>query len=200
MTDLSPPGPAGRRNMSPEDFARFLNPLSTDAEEAGRIYTRLHRKLAGFFALRGVSDPGEAADDTLDRAAARINAGAAVPDLPRYCLGIARNIARERWRREQRESAASADFAARLAGGDDEEVERIHRVLKPCLEQLTADERELLLAYCQVAHGRERAEHRRRLAESRQTTVLALRMRVTRLRVALSECVRKRGGGGPAQF
>lgn len=200
MTDPTPPRPEGRRKMSPEDFARFLNSLSADAEEAGRLYTRLHRKLTGFFTMRGVSDPGDAADDTLDRAAAKISAGAPVPDLTRYCLGIARNIARERWRREERESAASQDFAARLAAGDEEEVERIHRVLKPCLEQLPPEERQLLMAYCQVAHGRERAEHRRRLAEARQTTVLALRMRVTRLRVALSECVRKRAGGDPAPF
>jgi len=192
MNDPTPPGPPGRRNMSAEDFARFLKKLSSDAEEAGRLYTRLHRKLTGFFALRGLGDPEEAADDTLDRAAARISAGAAVPDVARYCLGIARNVARERWRREQKEGAASQEFAALVATGGDEEVERIHRVLKPCLEQLGAEERELLFAYCQVARGRARAEHRRRLAEARHTTVLALRMRVTRLRGALADCVRKR--------
>ena len=194
MTDPTRDGPAGRREASPETFARLLAALSTDPEEAGRLYTRLHQKLVGFFQLRGLSDPGDAADDTLDRAAARLAQGAEAPDLGRYCLGIARNVVRERWRREQREDAVAHEFAsaADSAEEEEEEVRRIHLVLKPCLEQLTADERELLTAYCHVARGRARAEHRRLLAERRQTTVLALRMRVMRLRSILTDCVRKR--------
>ncbi len=51
------------------------------------------------------------------------------------------------------------------------------------------------MAYCKILRGRERAEHRRRLAEKMKTTVVALRMRVTRLRGILSDCVRKHSGG-----
>jgi hypothetical protein len=192
MTDPTPDAPRGQRGMSPEVFARFLQALAPDEAEAGRRYTRLHRKLAGFFQLRGVSDPGDAADDTIDRAALRIHAGAPVPDVTKYCLGIARNVALERWRREQKEELVSEDYVAALARHDDGEIERIRLVLKPCLEQLADAERELLMAYCHVARGRARAEYRRRLAESRQTTVLALRMRVTRLRSILTDCVQKR--------
>jgi len=193
MTDPTRDGPAGRREVSPEAFARLLAALSADPEEAGRLYTRLHQKLAGFFQLRGLSDPGDAADDTLDRAAARLASGADAPDLAKYCLGIARNIVRERWRREQREELVAQEFIAAAPGAEEEEeVRRIYLVLKPCLEELTADERELLMAYCHVARGRARAEHRRLLAERRQTTVLALRMRVMRLRGVLTDCVRKR--------
>jgi hypothetical protein len=79
-----------------------------------------------------------------------------------------------------------------LSDDSDEEIARIERVLKPCFEQLSDDERELLLGYCQVLRGRARAEHRRELAETKKTTVLALRMRVTRLRGILGECVEKR--------
>lgn len=178
--------------MSPETFALFIKSLSPDEEEAGRIYTRLHQKLVNFFRMRGLSDPGDAADDTLDRAAARIAEGTPVPDAGKYCLGIARNVSKERWRREQRETHTSQNFVALIHPVEDEEVKRIHLVLKPCLEELAAEERALLLDYCHIARGRERAEHRRRLAASRQTTVLALRMRVTRLRGILTDCVRKR--------
>jgi hypothetical protein len=178
--------------MSPEEFARFLEHLSPDAEEAGRLYTSLHKKLAGFFHLKGVSESGIAADETLDRAAVKICAGTPVPDVPRYCLGIARNVVKEGLRREQREKSVFQRFVEDLSDDSDEEIARIARVLKPCFEQLSDDERELLLGYCQVLRGRARAEHRRELAEARKTTVLALRMRVTRLRGILGECVEKR--------
>lgn len=184
--------------MSPDEFASFLEHLSPDAEEAGRLYMSLQKKLIGFFKLKGVSETGKAADDTLERAAVKIYAGTPVPDVGKYCLGIARNIVREYLRIEQREKSAYMHFVEDLNDNSDEEIEKIERVLRPCFEQLSDEERVLLQNYCQVLRGRARAEHRRKLAETMKTTVLALRMRVTRLRVILSECVRKRSREGLA--
>lgn len=181
-----------RRTVGREAFERFLELLSPDTEEAGRRYARLHEKLAGFFRLKGISDPASAADETIDRAAIKIIAGTPVPDAERYAMGIARNIARERYRSAQRDNSTFLKFIEDIANATDEQVERIYRLLKPCFEQLASEEQELLLAYCQVIRGRARAEHRRQLAVTMKTTVLALRMRVTRLRSSLKDCVRKR--------
>lgn len=186
--------------MTPEDFARFLERLSPDAEEANRRYIRLHEKLVGFFYLRGIAATGQAADDTLDRAAVKICAGTPVPDVPKYCLGIARNVASEMYRREQRERATFLLFLQNLADNSDEEIERIQRILKPCFDQLATEEQELLAAYCQIFRGRARAEHRRQLAETMNTTVPSLRMRVTRLRTILTACAKKRSSESSAQL
>jgi hypothetical protein len=177
--------------MTSEEFARFLECLSPDTEEAGLQYTRLHKNLIGFFVMRGISDPMSAADETIDRAAVKICGGTPVPDVGKYCAGIARNIAREKLRREQRESASFLLFIRNLADNCDEEIDRIYQILKPCFEQLAVEERTLLSTYYQVFRGRERAEHRRLMAETAKTTILALRMRVTRLRSLLTDCVRK---------
>ena len=182
--------------MSPDEFTRFLERLSPDTEEAGRRYIRLHKKLVGFFVMKGISDPTTAADETLDRAADKICGGAPVPDVDRYCVGIARNIARERWRREQRESAVFLLFTRNLADNSDEEVDRICQVLKPCFDRLNAEDQTLLSTYYRVFRGRERAEHRRQMARTHKTSVLALRMRVTRLRKILTDCVRELAGEG----
>lgn len=168
-----------------------MDSLSPDAEEAARLYTRLHNRLTDFFILKGISDPVSAADETIDRAAIKITGGTPVPDVGKYCLGIARNICKERYRSAQLESSAFLSFVDNLPDPQDEHVERIHRVLKPCFEQLALDDQQLLVNYCQVTHGRARAEHRRQLAEMMKTTVLALRMRVTRLRTILTDCVKK---------
>jgi hypothetical protein len=191
MTDSPQNNSKSRHTLSPESFAQFLGFLSPDTEEAGRQYTRLHEKLTGFFCLKGISDPVNAADETIDRAAIKIAAGVAVPDVNKYCSGIARNIAKERFRRAIREDSTFHRFVEDIASYSDEEVERIERVLKPCFEALTPEDQSLLLAYCQVMRGRARAEHRRKVAEDLQSTVLALRMRVTRLRSNLAECVKK---------
>lgn len=196
MTDSLRENSPNRQTVGREAFACFLESLSPDSEEAGRRYTHLHVKLVGFFRMKGISDPASAADETIDRAALKIIGGTPVPDTNKYCLGIARNIARERYRREQRENSVFIEFIGNLPDTASEQLERIYRILKPCFEQLAAEEQELLLAYCQVMMGRARAEHRRRLAEIRETTVLALRMRVTRLRTILTDCVKKRSTDG----
>lgn len=178
--------------MNSEVFARFLKQLSPDTDEAGRRYTGLHKKLTGFFSMKGLSDPVSAADETIDRAVLKVNAGTVVPDVEKYCLGIARNIAKERSRLAQREHTAFHRFIEDLSNSSAEQVERIYNILKPCFEQLAVEERQLLMMYCHEIQGRARAEHRRRLAETMKMTLLALRVRVTRLRNSLTDCVRKR--------
>jgi hypothetical protein len=178
--------------VSPEDFSRFLALLSPDTEEAGHLYNRLLKRLTGFFNMKGISDPEAGADETINRAASKIGAGAPVPDVDRYCMGIARNIARERRRLLQRETLAFHKFIEDADEFPVEQLERIYGILKPCFEQLTDEEQQLLLEYCRQIQGRARATIRRELAETRQITMLALRVRVTRLRNRLTDCVQKR--------
>ena len=181
--------------MSPEDFARFLERLSPDREEAGRRYLNLlNKRLVGFFGMKGVADPAEAAEETIERATAKIAAGAEVPDVEKYCLGVARNVALERWRLERREDAAFRGFVEAVAVDSSAEVERIERILKPCFDGLGGEDRELLLSYCRAPEGESRARQRRRLAEEMHTTMLALRIRVSRLRARLADCVEERSG------
>ena len=178
--------------MSPEDFARILALLSPDTEEAGRHYTSLHKKLTGYFGLKGVSDPLTAADETFDRAVLKIGAGTIVPNVDKYCFGIARNVFKERLRLMRRENSAYHNFIEDLGSSSAEQIERIYSILKPCFELLAAEEQQLLMTYCHEIQGRARAEYRRELAKTMKMTVLALRVRVTRLRSILTDCVQKR--------
>lgn len=179
-------------NSDGDDLAPFLEALSPDQDEAGDRYVHIQKKLIGFFNMRGVSDPAKAADEVIKRAGIRVRGGADVPDMERYCLGIARNVAKEEWRREQRESAGFVDFIQSLANDTAEEVERIESILKPCFELLEEDDRELLAAYCRIAEGLSAAEHRRRLAGKVGKTMRALRTHVSRLRDKLAACVETR--------
>ncbi|HEV7893860.1 MAG TPA: hypothetical protein VGP08_24800 [Pyrinomonadaceae bacterium] len=184
------------RRMNNDDFTSFLELLSSAGGGDGALcYIRLYKRLEGFFNMRGICDPVGAADETIDVAVRRIAEGAPVPNAERYCMGIARNIASERLRRERRELKAFLGFIADLDNNTGEQVARVEQVLKPCFEQLAAKDRELLVAYCHVLRGRARAEYRRELAARMDTTVQGLRMRVTRLRRELTDCAGKRSKG-----
>ena len=165
----------------------FLCP--EDPNEANRHYLRLHQKLAGYFRLKGMSDPVNDADDALDRAGKKILEGVPIPDIDRFCMGIARNVVLERLRNKKREESAFLQFLEH-SQKDNTLVDRITNLMKPCFEKLPAEDRDLLHSYCKVPPGMSRAEHRLLLAERLKSTIAALRIRVTRLRRALEECVK----------
>lgn len=203
MTDMPEPielpeeQSRSRRTVNCEAFKRFLGFLSPDLDEAGCLYHLLHKRLVGFFSTKGDSDPYDAADVTIDRAALKIADNTPVSDVNNFCLGIARYVFKERLRYTQREISSFINFVENLPTVPVEEIEKFYDVLRHCFEKLTVSDQELLVAYCKVFRGRARAEHRRRLAESMKVSVQSLRMRVTRLRSVLTDCVQKRSADKP---
>jgi hypothetical protein len=178
--------------MSEDDFKKFLKLLSLDEHEAGLLYNRLEQKLVRFFETKGLSDADGAAFKTIERAVKKIAEGAVVPDAEKYCVGIARYIAKEAWRTEFGEMEGAKKALQEWLRDFPEQVTRIYRLLLPCFEELAPDDQKLLIDYCRILKGRARAELRRKLAESLNTTLLGLRMRVTRLRAGLKDCVKRR--------
>ena len=189
-----------KNNVNPEHFARFLELLAPDPEKAAQRYESLHKKLTGFFRIKGIPDPESAAHETLDRAVAKIGAGAVVPDVDKYCLGIARNIAKEIYRLMRREELVHQRFVADLSNSSADQVERIYGILKPCFELLAVKDQQLLLAYYRDIRGQARAKYRRQLADTEKISVLALRIRVTRLRRILEDCAQKRSNMAERAF
>ena len=173
-----------------QHFTRLLTFLSPeDLEEAGRRYVLLHQKLVGYFQICGVADPKAAADEAIDRAARRIAEGAEVPDINKFSLGIARFIIKEDRRINTRESAAFLQFL-QIEHVSEDELDRF-RLMESCFSQLPSYDRDLLNSYCAAPRGQARANYRRELAERLHYTVSALRIRVTRLRRELDNCVKE---------
>jgi len=188
-SDTHPDG-RGEKGQFFASLLTFLCP--EDPDEANRRYLRLHQKLAGYFRLKGMYDPVHDADDALDRAGEKIVKGQDIPNIDKFCMGIARNIVHERLRQRKREESAFLKFLDRSQDNSTEAlVARITNLMRPCFEQLSQDDRDLLTSYCKVPPGLDRAEHRRQLATSLKSTIAALRIRVTRLRRGLINCVKE---------
>lgn len=180
--------------MSENELEYFLKLLSSSSGggDGQELYLQLFYKLVGLLTILGVSDAEEATAVTIDVAARRILAGAPVPNVEKYCKGIARNIAKEILRKERREDSAFIKFIENSHDGPTRNVARVEEILGPCFELLCREDQELLREYCSDVPGLSHSEHRREMAAKRSMTVAALRMLVSRVRKDLKDCAKKR--------
>jgi RNA polymerase sigma factor (sigma-70 family) len=187
--------------LNAEAFEKLLASLDSDREKAGEKYEQLRTRLLRFFEWRGAESPDELSDETLDRVSLKLFQGELILDLSGYVYGVARNVLRESWEKQQRqrsviEAVAEQALVSRETEGvsDDAEQEiEILRCLERCLGKLSAENRELIIAYYQQEKG-AKIQNRRQLASRLGIPINALRIRVFRIRERLELCVRQCAG------
>ena len=108
---------------------------------------------------------------------------------PKRTIHIVSFADEEGWRFNNRESAAYLQFLQQH-DHDSKDVDRFS-LMKTCFEQLPQNDRDLLSSYCSAPTGRARAKYRVELAEQLNYTVTAMRVRVTRVRRSLDDCVKE---------
>jgi DNA-directed RNA polymerase specialized sigma24 family protein len=182
-----------RRGLEPETFDRLLAALDPLRERAGEKYEAMRGRLLRFFLSRGVTAPEELADETIDRVGRKLAEGEQirVPDIGRYFLGVARNVARESWDldRRRRESQAAVAVALRsVAAAPGPSDDAVLGCLERCLASLPPESRDLVLRYYDY-EAPQRIERRRALAERLGVEPNALHIRLYRLRHRLEACI-----------
>lgn len=175
---------------SAEAFERLLRLLDDDRERAAERYQQLRARLVRLFAWRGCAVPEECADQTIDRVARKLGEGLVIEadDPYRYFAAVARRIAQESLRAEQRRRLAHAE-AGHQPNDDDDDRETPMRCLERCLDTLAAAQRALVVGFYRGEGGAKIAA-RKRFAARLGITVNALRIRAHRLRGRLAACVR----------
>jgi DNA-directed RNA polymerase specialized sigma24 family protein len=185
--------------LSPEGFERLLARLDADRERAGARYEILRGKLVRFFEWRGVPDPEELADETIDRVARRLAGGEEIAsdDPGAYFHGVARNVLREHWDHTQRSKGdvpidGDLPDLSRDEGGADDEPRL--GCFEHCLAGLAPETRQLVLRYY-TDEKRAKIDGRQQMAQALGIGLNALRIRMFRVRATLVECVRGCLGG-----
>ena len=178
------------KSLTSEALEKLLDAFSGDKTAAATAYAELRDSLVRFFELRGVSDPHEAADETVDRIPERINPNTKNEDVKFIAFSIARFVFLEKIRKEQKQKAAADGYyqkrsAPKLLGETDG-----FESLRDCFKSLYDRERALLLEYFADLPPDELAAHRQRMADRDQVDLNALRNRISRLRKRLEECVK----------
>ncbi len=175
-------------DITNQALERLLACLDGDREKAGEKYLLLRQKLVSFFRWRGASNPDECADRTLNVAARKLAEGQEFRDLAGYCGGIARMVLLVARRVQERERAALEELAAsvRAPRGGEEDVRMA--AFDACLDELSADNRELILSYYRPEQS-DRIAARQQLAARLGIPLNALRIRAFRIRSRLEASV-----------
>lgn len=180
-------------NQHNKSLLKLLEIRSSDQDEAGVAYNELRNSLVRFFRIKGDSDPDEAADLTLDRAAVKMPKDIAAEHLTGYCFGVARFIFLERLKRRKKNNEAADEFyrhrnlSANVQDGDDEFL-----IFRECFEKLASSEKLFLSGYFVDLPSAELEESRRQMCQKNNITLNNLRLKVFRLRQRLENCVKNK--------
>jgi DNA-directed RNA polymerase specialized sigma24 family protein len=180
------PDSTTKKEITREDFARFLAWLSPDRERAGEEYERLRFRLCTFFSQRRCSFADELADETISRVIVK-SGEEKIESRIAYFYGVAKNVYRESLRKER--SHLNVDELT-IASQEPEKKSISSECLDDCLNHLPVESRTLVLDYFSEAR-RAKIQLHRRMSQELATTDTALRMRVGRIKLKLKICVQE---------
>ncbi len=189
--------------LTQQAFDQLLCNLGPDRERAAGEYIELRGALFTFFSFRGASNPDELIDETLDRAARRLNEGQSILTENRvnYFYGIAHNV----WRESSVKANATTQLSEELwpglsavttpyelvvKGMEARNAERRLDCLESCLSRLPDQERELVVAYYRDL-GKTKIENRKLIAAQLGISLDSLRHKVARIRSKLGKCIKR---------
>ena len=171
-------------DITQSNFDLLLAWLDPDRDEAGKKYEQIRKRLIKFFECRGRHDAEELADETITRVSRKVEKIAKdyVGDKALYFYGVAKYVYHEAVRKPPPVVLPPSIVKS-------EDTEKEFECLDQCMEQLSVNNRELMLEYYKY-EKRAKIEHRKALAEKLGVAQNALRIRAHRIRLTLEECLR----------
>lgn len=175
----------------------LLQWLCTDRESAGQKYEHVRRTLIRVFAGRKCYHAEELADETLTRVANKARTLAVTYEGDRflYFYGVAKNVYHEYLKRLARESASDESqmrngrgLIAQTAAEESDESDARLECLLNCLRSLPDEQREIVTKYYDEQKSAN-INNRKALAERYRLSMNALRLKASRLRKLLRQCV-----------
>ena len=177
--------------ISTEALEEILAWLNSDRGTAVNMYVQLRHDLEHLFSLRGCADPEELTDEVLDRVARKVHEVRPTfkGDARHYFHAVAKNVAKEDFKaRKRRVSLEDVEPLQPEINETDEEVAEMEECLQQCLQNLSKEKRELILAYY-AREKQAKIDYRNELARQLGISVETLRVRVYRMRVQIGECI-----------
>ena len=184
-------------DLTSNAFNLILSKLSDNPKKAADEYLTLHFKLEKYFEWqdrgRWQADHSALADETLDRVAKKLEEGIEIEKtVQSYSLGIARFVWLEYIRINPLPTEIENIPEPSAPESDPEEEDARLACLRSCLASVPKDdeERKLILDYYRK-NGAKIKERRKALADKLGITTNALKVRMTRLREKLKNCIGK---------
>jgi RNA polymerase sigma factor (sigma-70 family) len=186
-----------RQSFSGEAFQRLLQALSPEPAEAASRLAALLARLQKFFLWSRFDAPDDLAWEVLSRVARKLLEGEPIVNIEAYSSGVARLVAKEAHTRLRRESEALREFERSIEQNHPHELqgaalrsERASGALEACLNELSPQNRDILLRYYEGDEG-ARIRNRQQLAAQLGISLNALRNRALRLRERMEKSLRE---------
>ncbi len=180
--------------IPPESFDEILAWLNPDRNVAGAMYVQLRHDLAKIFLWSRCGDPEGLTDEVFDRVARKVQqVKPTFEGDPRlFFYGVARNLIKENPKKIKTQvSLEDSDLPANLTTEiEDETAQMREECLHSCLQELSQEKRDLILAYY-AKEKQAKIDHRIALAQRLNTSVETLRVRAHRIRGALDLCIER---------
>lgn len=179
-----------------ENFDALLSWLDPDRNRAGTKYEEIRQTLIKIFSWRGFKDAEDLTDETISRVTAKVLEVSRDfrGDPAVYFYAVAKKLVLEAYRRDQRRASLPENPSANIVTLDyDDKAE--HKCLNQCLNELPADDRELILLYYQ--QDEPKIPLRKALAKRFKVTPNTIRVRAYRIRIVLYTCIEKCLGIAP---
>jgi DNA-directed RNA polymerase specialized sigma24 family protein len=174
--------------LTASSFQLLLDRLDGDPSK----YEDLRMKVTQLLRWRGCQDAhvDDLADAALDRVASKLAAGEQVESIHAFAAGVARFIWLEHSRRHRTDAVGDdlPEVPVEPALPDDPDARL--RCLRRCVaKKFDDDERRLIVSYYDTEADERAKIARKRLAESLDLTLNALKVRACRLRMKLETCI-----------
>jgi hypothetical protein len=182
----------GSGDMSPEEFGQLLAWFAPDRDAAAKMYLAAHKNLVRFFQFNFCNRPEDLTDEVMNRVAKKVPPLREGLDHIAVLRGFARNVLKEYkrspdWHLEDLTGEEPAPVV-KASGIDDAEIRS--RNLQTCLAALPEPDGQLLVEYHKYEPS-AKITHRRAMAKARQMTPNALRLKISRLKSTVEDCVKR---------
>ncbi len=178
--------------IPPESFDEILAWLNPDRDVAGTIYVQLRQDLTKIFTWNRCPDPDGLTDEVFDRVAKKIHdvRPTYVGDPKLYFYGVARNLIKEIPKKIKAQTSLQGTEPASDPRRETEQETANTRedCLRSCLQKLSKEKRELILAYY-ARDKQAKIDHREEMAKQMGISVETLRVKAYRIRVTLEQCI-----------
>ncbi len=178
------------KNLTAESYTLLLKACSSEEKEAALAYAKLRDSLTRFFQIKGDAAADEAADETLDRVAAKLGENILISDLTKYSFGVARLVFLEHLRKTNKEKKAFENYRAENAHQNFDEETDDFSPFRECFESLPNEDKSILRAYFDDLPQTKLIENRQKLTVNLGIAMNNLRLKIFRLRRRLEDCVR----------
>ncbi len=177
--------------LIPENFEKLLSYLNPDRELAGQEFELLWLKMREYFRARWCVCAEDLADEAMNRLARKMVEGEDVRDVLRYSYGLARLIWLEYLRRPDINHVPLDELPILSTLPTDPLIKKQEdRCYLHCLQQLPEEERALVIEYWDH-DGQSHHKARKELADRLGISMVALRIRITRIKRKLESCLSK---------